>query len=361
MGRNTESPVHSSQTSHNSNSSPAPCGKCKLSVKDSDKGVECQYCSKWFHNKCSGTKKDTYQTLDKDEAVFWFCNHCKPQIKGVIANLKKFQNAASHIQAIKDEVDAKINGMTATIGELAESGIKRCDDIQQEFQETTTDLQNQLNIMEARNNDLQREIETLKSQPAAPIPPEAMQEQVRYIKRNILLQSLYNEENEQYERKDSIIIRNFKEWGPREDLVRITTDVCKAVGVVINAFEISVVHRFGRPTNDRPRPIIVKFTRRCVKSAVMRSKHKLQYIPDFQRVFIEENLTDFRAKLVMKLKRRPEVSRVTTIDGKVLFTFNNQRLKFNTGTDFLDNLPLGDDFLEEVNLDPELRFVYQQD
>ena len=95
---------------------------------------------------------------------------------------------------------------------------------------------------------------------------------------------------EQYERRDCVIIQNFPEYGPHEDLVRVVIDLCAVSGGRISPWEISVVHRLGRYVAGRARPIIVKFTRRCIKTSLMKNKHKLRRVEGWCNIYLDENL-----------------------------------------------------------------------
>jgi hypothetical protein len=57
------------------------CGMCKGEVKEGDKGVECDSCSKWFHSKCAAVDPKLYVALtnfksSKNSGLYWYCGVC---------------------------------------------------------------------------------------------------------------------------------------------------------------------------------------------------------------------------------------------------------------------------------------------
>ena len=89
------------------------------------------------------------------------------------------------------------------------------------------------------------------------------------------------------------------------------------IGVSLTQDDISVNHRLpGRPGTAKP--IIVKFVRRDPKTTLMKSKGRLRDI-DRKGVFLNDDLTPFRAKLTRVLRNDPTIGNVWTIDRKGVF------------------------------------------
>ena len=127
--------------------------------------------------------------------------------------------------------------------------------------------------------------------------------------------------------------------------------------------EISVVHRLGRQSNGHPRPIIIKFTRRVIKTLLMKHKANLRRSPGWENVFIDENLTTWRRLVVRRLKEHVD-PRVSTTDGKILFSRGGRRYELNTGKNFLDMLDsdvVPPEFLEAIHIDPNLAMEEDRD
>ena len=176
----------------------------------------------------------------------------------------------------------------------------------------------------------------------------------RETSRDVLVNHLYMDSQEQYERRDCIIVKNLREFGPSENLSMLVIEACKAMGGNIAHFEISVAHRMGRFIPGQTRPVIVKFTRRHIKNCVMRNKYKLRHARGWETVYIEENLTVWRSHLVSKLRQQREVKKLHTNDGKIFFLKDGKNYSFNDPKDF-PSMPFSDTFYKEVNISPDLK------
>ena len=82
---------------------------------------------------------------------------------------------------------------------------------------------------------------------------------------------------------------------------------------------LSVSHRIGKKMRTKPRPIIAKFVRRDTKTAIMRNKSNLKGLDGYKSVFVNDDLTTMRSKLVYELKRDESVTRVWTMNGKIMY------------------------------------------
>ena len=162
---------------------------------------------------------------------------------------------------------------------------------------------------------------------------------------------------EQYERRDCITVHGVREMGPRENLHAFALELCSVLGGSVTPLDISVCHRLGKQSN-KPRPVIIKFTRRYVKTQVMRNKYKLKNLRGWEAVFIEENLTVWRRHFINELKSQSGVEKVATNDGKIRFVKDGRRYEINNGVDFLSLLDSGlleDALYTNVGINPKLR------
>ena len=119
---------------------------------------------------------------------------------------------------------------------------------------------------------------------------------------------------EQYTRRDSIKIFGVEEK-EGEDTNELVVNVAKSIGVNISTSDISVSHRM--PSKTGKKPIIAKFTRRDTKTAIMKCKKKLKSINERSNkrpVYINEDLSSMRAKLLRSVKSDPKVKGATSIE-----------------------------------------------
>ena len=127
----------------------------------------------------------------------------------------------------------------------------------------------------------------------------------------------------QYSRKDSCRISGLSEEGEdgrqetNENLIRKVVDLGDKIGANITQADVSVTHRL--PTKIHGvRQTIVKFTSRRAKEAFYRSKKKLKELPACKSIFISEDLTQLRYKLLMQCKKCVGFSSLTTSNTKIL-------------------------------------------
>ena len=85
-------------------------------------------------------------------------------------------------------------------------------------------------------------------------------------------------------------------------------------GVTVTKDDISVCHRVGKPKNGT-RPVIVKFISRRKRREVMVAKKNLR--TSHPNVYINDDLTVLRAKLLHYVKAQPDVESAWTIDGRI--------------------------------------------
>ena len=53
-----------------------PCGVCDRAVKNTDKGISCDHCSRWIHTNCVGMSDAAYNILCNQTSFSWICCHC---------------------------------------------------------------------------------------------------------------------------------------------------------------------------------------------------------------------------------------------------------------------------------------------
>ena len=134
------------------------------------------------------------------------------------------------------------------------------------------------------------------------------------------------ERQNQYSRRESIRISGIPETDG-ESTNALAIKLAADIGVSLAEMDISVSHRLpGRPGSARP--IIVKFVRRDTKTSMMKHKRRLRDL-DRRGVFLNDDLTPFRAKLARALRNDSTIGKVWTIDGRILctITVNGNEIK----------------------------------
>ena len=137
---------------------------------------------------------------------------------------------------------------------------------------------------------------------------------------------------EQYSRKENIRVHGIPEV-PGENTSRILVELARDIGVEMSETDISVSHRLpgkarpnGNPGNPpRPRVIIAKFVRRDTKNTIMRNKKKLKELQNTRKeVYIEDDLTPLRSRLIREIKKDTSVKTCWSIDGRIVCIVNER-------------------------------------
>ena len=124
---------------------------------------------------------------------------------------------------------------------------------------------------------------------------------------------------EQYGRRDNIRIYGLEETR-NEDTTEKVVKLAADIGVTITANDISVSHRLpqtGKRAVSKAKPIIVKFVRRSTKQLLMRSKKELRKKENRKNVYVEEDLTPLRSRMVRALRGETGIKTVWSIDGRI--------------------------------------------
>lgn len=151
-----------------------------------------------------------------------------------------------------------------------------------------------------------------------------LQGEVNILKKRIIKLEDNIDEQEAYERRDTLIFSGDKlpTVAPHENCQNIVSKLLEEnLNVKISASDISVSHRLGaKPKTQKPdkRKIIVKFCRRENKMNILRSARTVK--PD--KLFINESLTTQRQEISNALRRAKRelphlVTGTTTLDGSV--------------------------------------------
>ena len=139
--------------------------------------------------------------------------------------------------------------------------------------------------------------------------------EVNKVKSALLLR-YQNDRLEQYTRKESVRIVGLKE-DKDEDVEKKVLDVFQAAGADIKADDITAVHRTGRGGMGQNRHVLVRFLSRKKKHDVMSKRKNLRDNSTYKQIFINDDLTILRAKLMKYVKSSGRFGRVWAQEGKI--------------------------------------------
>ena len=136
---------------------------------------------------------------------------------------------------------------------------------------------------------------------------------------------------EQHGRSDSRRIAGIPEKEEHDDTDAAVLKLCQAIKVnpPVQPTDIAVSHRLGRPAEGRTRQVIVEFATRNVRERVYSAKKELKNVRENENVYINEDLTKFRADLardVRELRTSGLINETWTQYGKYIVKDKQNRI-----------------------------------
>ena len=121
---------------------------------------------------------------------------------------------------------------------------------------------------------------------------------------------------EQYSRRETVRIVGMEEE-TGENLNGKVMNLAESMGCGIVQTDVSVCHRVGykRSGGSGSRPVLVRFVNRGLKYKFMKDQKMLKQ--KAHSVYINEDLTSFRAQMLQKIKAKKITSNFHTRDGKI--------------------------------------------
>ena len=156
------------------------------------------------------------------------------------------------------------------------------------------------------------------------------------LKKEVQTQNFELDKLEQYSRKENIKVFGLDER-EGEDTNEMIVKLASDIGIQISQSDISVSHRLPGP-RGKPRPIIAKFVRRDTKSLIMKNKKNLNSNPQYKQVYINDDFTQLRGKLIRAMKDDDKILKVWTIDGKIFCIVKEDGREVKKVIDSADNL-----------------------
>ena len=127
-----------------------------------------------------------------------------------------------------------------------------------------------------------------------------------------------NDALQQYSRRESVRILGIKQVNGEtpQEIETKTLAVLNRTGVNIKPEDVAACHEVGKP-KDGKRAIIVRFVSRKKRAELMKAKKELNNINDMKGIFVNDDLTPLRARLLGYIKELDQVARAWTVDGRI--------------------------------------------
>ena len=186
-----------------------------------------------------------------------------------------------------------------------------------ELKETLQNTKGQVDTLVKENNGLKSRVKSLEEQLLeSKKEVEELDERLNDIEAK-------HDDLEQYTRKFNLVIHGIPEQEEEDNVANVVT-LGKILQVNLTPGDIDIVHRMNTKSKDKPRPIIARFSNYNAKSKLYKARFNLRKadlkVVGAEKVFINENLTAWRAELfkeARKLKKKYRNGKTWTIDGKI--------------------------------------------
>jgi len=161
----------------------------------------------------------------------------------------------------------------------------------------TKNLENKLNGIQQKMIEYENKLNQLEEE----------KEQVRdEIVQNTILIVFQLDRQEQYIRRENILIYGVEEnKEDNDDGEKVLFKIADELEIDLEDNEIQRVHRLGqkRRNNEKPRPIIARFVSYKKRNELLTNKRELKNIEGRQHVFVCEDLTPLRYKLLKYMQK----------------------------------------------------------
>lgn len=134
-----------------------------------------------------------------------------------------------------------------------------------------------------------------------------------------------NDRLQQYTRRESVRI-----WGVKtvagekaEDVEKRALDIIHDAGVDCTPDDLQAVHRVGKEDKGS-KAILVKFVSRRKRRELMKAKKALKEKEGYDKIYINDDLTPLRSRLLGYIKKLEHVDKAWSIDGKLMVKLNGQ-------------------------------------
>lgn len=154
-----------------------------------------------------------------------------------------------------------------------------------------------------------------------------LQVAVEKNKTNLRMLAYRNERLEQYTRRDNLRLFNFPIIESEDELRNKFIELGAVLGVTIQGTDINTIHKLPTTHAAQSMPVIVRLNNRRIRNDLLYAKKAPLNTPDnpFRGVFIQEDLTQQRSKLLRFVKAHANTERTRTSEGRIRVTLKDDR------------------------------------
>lgn len=240
------------------------CGLCGVTVKESDKALECEVCRCWYHIKCADIPADLYKCISRykgKSGIHFYCAQCDVEAMKLVSVVKVLKEKQDKMEVVVDELKKEVKEMKVQMG------------LVRGYAEAASEKRGE------RGNS---------------------EEAVVSIRGGRDMQMQVTEAMERDRRKFNLVLMGVVEDETDSSGKDLAMEVLRELKVDEgNGFEY--VGRVGRKAT-RPRPIRIKFGSMEAKRGLLTRAKNLRDITKFSRIYISNDLTRLQQEQDKKLR-----------------------------------------------------------
>ena len=84
------------------------CGSCDKIFSKNEANIECSACKRKYHFECTSLNDDEFTVLSASRKLKWFCILCDEDVDNLLTNFEKFRKVSIEIEKIKSENEARL-------------------------------------------------------------------------------------------------------------------------------------------------------------------------------------------------------------------------------------------------------------
>lgn len=273
------------------------CEVCAEVVKDSDRGIACNWCNEWYHIGCVGIPLEIYDAL-QTEGLHWFCKKCNKNFLDVVKTVGKLENKQKKLEI---EIAETKRGVEIVQEEM-KTGFKLGDEA---IEKVENKLRAEMDKLWAKNLELEEKCNlTTRNEGNNNIHITDNKIQP-VISRNDIL-----EEIEIDKRKYNLMFMGVEEGG---NDINIVTNIVQTLVGEEGKGGIRSCMRVGKLHTGKNRPIKIAISTLELRSELLKNATKLKNT-NFNKCYIVPDLTP-RQQMEDK-KLRDKLKEIREQEGK---------------------------------------------
>jgi len=280
----------------------AECGTCGKEVVLN--GVECEICEKWFHGKCEDITQVTYEVIQQNAALHWYCRGCN---NGIVNTWRKIKERQDLLEDDLMQVKQEMKGLKGEVGKM-----RKLEEELEKERGKVSQLEKKMSALEERENEItEKSVKELR-QSFAQIVSEQEEDRVKEAKIPRVddkhIQEKMMEMMEREKRKQNLVLIGVTESASVEEE---NEKVAKIVEALIQEATVKYefVGRIGRKDTEA-RPQGAKIRSRPVRISIeeisdrrrLLARGKSLKLTEFREVFIVPDLTKLQQEEDKKLR-----------------------------------------------------------